>query len=155
MWLYHDEMGSQKTTTLGLNKMEIRIPSDSKLLPIFFECPISDCVDQPRVTDSALAQIEQFVPPKLDYCHIRKHTPNMIWSIRCSKSMYDLSCEGRDGGSLVTRRQTSFVVHQRHCGQAPNQTCNTLLFTNCQIPNDAMICISNAPTCIAFPNPLH
>ena len=40
--------------------MEIRTPSDSKLLPIFFECPISDCVDQPRVTDSALVEIEQF-----------------------------------------------------------------------------------------------
>ena len=103
MWLYHDEMGSQKSSTLGLNKMEIRIPSltlvplaiylfawlwscssiqksptlglnkmeiripsDSKLLPIFFECPISDCVDQPRVTDSALVEIEQFARPKFD-----------------------------------------------------------------------------------------
>ena len=135
--------------------MEIRIPSDSKLLPIFFECPISDCVDQPRVTDSALAQIEQFARPKLDYFTYKESKPKYEWQ-RCSKSIYDdLSCEGRDGGSLVTRRQTSFVVHQRHCGQAPNQTCNTLLFTNCQIPNDAMICISNAPTCIAFPDPLH
>ena len=76
MWLYHDEMGGQKTTTLGLNKMEIRIPSDSKLLPIFFECPISDCVDQPRVTDSALAQIEQFARPKFDY-FIKKQNQNM------------------------------------------------------------------------------
>ena len=85
-----------------------------------------------------------------------KRNQNPKISAKDVQSQYDdLSCEGRDGGSLVTRRQTSFVVHQRHCGQAPNQTCNTLLFTNCQIPNDAMICISNAPTCIAFPNPLH
>ena len=62
----HDEMGSQKSPNFGLNKMEIRIPSDSKLLPIFFECPISDCVDQPRVTDGALVEIEQFAPQKLD-----------------------------------------------------------------------------------------